>query len=629
MDSRMLQYYNRELHVIRELAAEFAKLYPKVAGRLSLDEFECVDPYVERLLEGFAFLTARVRIKLDAEHAELTQHLLNVVYPNYLAPLPSMAVVKLTPDTRQSSLTEGHVVPRHTVLRSQLGKGDQTACEYRTAHEVTLWPLELVDAGYFSRTAAAIDLPAQVRNVKATIRLTLSSGGIPLRKLAIDTLPIWICGNEQLPMAVYEQLLADTRAIVVRPVGAPESSTTRQVVLPPSQLTTRGFAESDAVLPPVSQAFRGYRLLQEYFAFPQRFMFVQLGGLRQALADTDASRFEIIFALDRSTDGLDGRVGKANFQLFCTPAINLFPKVTDRIFLNDSDHEHHVIPDRTRPLDFEVHSVRRVTGYGADDRNGQPFFPFFAAFDAIEETGGAAAYFTTSSQVRRLSDREKRMGSRSSYLGSEVFLSLVDARQAPYRGTLRQLRIEALCTNRDLPLQMPLGVGDSDFSLGVAAPILNTRCVAGPTAPLPSRAWESGSLLWKLVGSLTLNYLSLTDLPDGRGAMAIRDMLSLFTPDNDVVMHRQIEGIRSIRSQRIVRRISGEGPITFGRGLEIGVTMDESAFDGSGPFLLASVLKEFFAKYVSINSFAETVLFGSNRGEIKRWPAIIGSRALM
>jgi type VI secretion system protein ImpG len=315
--------------------------------------------------------------------------------------------------------------------------------------------------------------------------------------------------------------------------------------------------------------------------------------------------------------------------LYCAPAINLFPKVTDRIHLNDHDNEHHVVPDRTRPLDFEIHSIKRVTGYGAEDREGQSFHPFYASFDVTEDAGNLPAYFTTNRQTRRLSDREKRVGSRSSYLGDDVFLSLVDTNQAPYRHDLRQLRVEALCTNRDLPLQMPLAVGETDFSLNISAPILNVRCVSGPTKPIASRANRPGNLLWQLVGSLTLNYLSLSDLPDGRGAMAIRDLLTLFVPSNDAVMHRQAQGVRSVRTKRIVRRVPGTGPITFGRGLEVAVTMDESAFDGSGPFLLGSVLKEFFAKYVSMNSFAETVLLGVTRGEIKRWPAIIGSRSLL
>lgn len=626
MDPRQLQYYNRELQHLRELGAEFSKMYPKVAGRLSLDEFECIDPYVERLLEGFAFLTSRIKIKLDAEHAQLTQHLLDIAYPNYLAPLPSMVIAKFRPDFRQAGLDEGYPIPKQTSLRGQMGRGEQTACEYRTAHDVTLWPLDLVEAGYFSRSAAAVGLPPQIRDVKATIRITLSSGGIPMNKLAIDELPIWISGTEQIPMTLYEQIFANSRAVVIRPAGG---SPAWQKVLPGTSLATVGFSNDEALLPPVSQSFQGYRLIQEYFAFPPRFQFVKLTGLRQALAQADGDRIEIIFALDKAAEGLDGRVSSNNFTLFCTPAINLFPKVADRIYLNPADHEHQVIPDRTRPLDLEVFSVRRVTGFGADDRQGQAFLPFYASFDMADQTNEAQSYFTPRRVPRNLSDREKRFGARSSYLGDDVYLSLVDPSEAPYRHDLKQLRIETLCTNRDLPLEMPLGVGKSDFTLGIGAPVETIRCVAGPSTPLPSRANQPGSLLWRLVGSLTLNYLSLTDLPDERGAMALRDLLGLFVAENDVVMRRQIEGVRSIRSRRVVRRVPVPGPITFARGLEIGVTMDETAFDGSGPYLLASVLKEFFAKYVSINSFAETALYGSNNGEIKRWPAVMGSRALL
>lgn len=627
MHPRLLHYYNSELQHLRELGAEFARQYPKVAGRLSLDEFECADPYVERLLEGFAFLTSRIRLKLDAEYPELTQHLLDVIYPHYLAPLPSMALVCLQPDMQQASLVEGHRIPRHTVLRGMMGRGDQTACEYRTAHDVTLWPLEVVEAGYFSRSAAAVDLPTQVRDVKATIRITLQSRGVPLRKLPLRELPLLISGSEQLPMKLYEQILANTQAIVIRPAGA---NPAWQRVLPAASVVPHGFGPDEALLPPVSQSFQGYRLLQEYFAFPQRFMFIQLTGLSDALSHADTDRIEIVLALGKATDGLDGRVGKSNFSLHCTPVINLFPKVTDRIHLNDHDHEHQVIPDRTRPIDFEVFSVQRVTGYGFEDREGQVFSPFYASFDVEEERGQTSqAYFTTSRQTRHLSSREKRLGPRSNYLGDDLYLSLVDANQAPYRHDLRQLRVETLCTNRDLPLQLPLGMGETDFSLNVSAPVQSVRCVAGPTPPWPSRASQPGNLLWQLVGSLTLNYLSLSDVSDGRGAMAIRDLLKLFVAENDPVMQRQVQGIQSIRSRRVVRRVPSPGPITFGRGLEISLLMDESAFDGSGPFLLASVLSHFFSKYVSINSFAETVFVSTTRGEVKRWPAKIGSRTLL
>ncbi|TWU23431.1 hypothetical protein Pla52o_29670 [Novipirellula galeiformis] len=627
MDPRLLSYYNTELQHLREMGAEFAKQYPKVAGRLSLDEFECADPYVERLLEGFAFLTSRIQLKLDAEHADLTGHLLDVVYPNYLAPLPSMTMVRLQPDMQQASLREGHVIPRQTSLRGLLGRGDQTACEYRTAHETTLWPIELTEAGYFSRSAAAIDLPSQLRDVKASIRLTLKTPGIPFQKLAIDELPIFITGSEHLPMVLYEQILSQTQAVVIRPAG-PKPAWQR--VLHPGSVTAHGFQPAEALLPVSAPSFQGYRLLQEYFAFPQRFMFVMLQGLRDALRTAEEDVIEVIFTLNRSTEGLDGRISASNFALFCTPAINLFPKVTDRIHLNDHDHEHHVVPDRTRSLDYEVFSVEKVTGYGAQDREGQDFHPFYASFDVEDESpSSAASYFTTRRRPRLLSSRERRLGSRSSYLGDDVFLSLVDADQSPYRHDLRQLRVQTLCTNRDLPLQMPLGVGETDFSLTIGAPVSSVICVAGPSRPVPSRSHESGNLLWQLVSSLTLNYLSLSDLPDGRGAMAIRDLLKLFVVPHDTVMQRQVEGVRSIRSERVVRRVPLPGPTTFARGLKIDLQMDESAFDGSGPFLLASVLKEFFAKYVTMNSFAETVFHSTTRGEIKRWPAKIGTRPLM
>jgi len=627
MDPRLVQYYNTELQHLREMGAEFARQYPKVAGRLALEEFDCADPYVERLLEGFAFLTSRVQLKLDSEYPTLTQHLLDVVFPNYLAPLPSMVMARFRPDPRQSSLQEGHLIPRHTTLRGAMGRGDQTACEYRTAHDVTLWPITLTDAGYFSRSAAAIDLPTNISNVKATIRLTLSTPDIPFQELPIDQLPFFVAGSEQLPMMLYEQILSNTVAIVVRPAGGAGNWTS---VLRPDHVHATGFSSDECLLPATTASFEGYRLLQEYFAFPERFMILALHGLKQALLRAKESKIEILFALDRATNELDGRVAASNFSLYCTPAINLFPKVTDRIHLNDRDHEHHVVPDRTRPQDFEVFSVHKVTGYGAEDREGQVFHPFYASSDLSEDDDEPpVAYFTTNRRSRLLSEREKRLGTRSSYLGDDFYLSLVDARQSPYRHDLRQLRIESLCTNRDLPLQLPLGVGDSDFSLTISAPVEAVDCLEGPSRPVASRANHRGQLLWQLVSSLTLNYMSLSDLPDGRGAEAIRDLLKLFVSQDQNVMLRQIEGLQSIQSKRVVRRVPMPGPITFARGLEIQLTMDETSFDGSGPFLLASVLKEFFAKYVSINSFSETVLSTTTRGEIKRWPASIGTRPLM
>lgn len=211
MDPRLLKYYNAELQHFREMSGEFAAEFPKVAGRLGLDSFECADPYVERLIEGFAFLAARVRLKVDAEFPRFTRHMLQLAYPHYLAPTPSMAVVRFQPTLTEGSLAEGFAVPRGSVMKTLLGKGEQTPCEYRTAHDVVLWPLELADAEYIGSTAAVSALGVtELQGVRAAIRLRLkAAGGLTFDKLALDALPLYLRGSNELPVQIYEQLIAN------------------------------------------------------------------------------------------------------------------------------------------------------------------------------------------------------------------------------------------------------------------------------------------------------------------------------------------------------------------------------------------------------------------------------------
>jgi type VI secretion system protein ImpG len=303
--------------------------------------------------------------------------------------------------------------------------------------------------------------------------------------------------------------------------------------------------------------------------------------------------------------------------------INLFPKRADRIHLSDKMTEFHVVPNRTRPIDYEVYQVTGVTGHGVRADEEQPFTPFYSARD-FEKTDGGGAYFTVNRTPRMMSSREKQRGRRSSYGGSEVYLSIVDAKTAPYRSDLRQLSVDTLCTNRDLPIQMGTGRGETDFNLDISAPVVSVRCVSGPTPPRPSNT--EGDTNWRMISHLNLNYLSLLDSPDGKGSTAIRDLLKLYSDLNDLQTQKQIEGVLSVSSRPVRRRIVDGGHIAFARGLEIEMTFDESSFEGSGVFLLGAVMDVFFSKYVSINSFTETVIKTRERGEIMRWPAKSGTR---
>jgi type VI secretion system protein ImpG len=311
-------------------------------------------------------------------------------------------------------------------------------------------------------------------------------------------------------------------------------------------------------------------------------------------------------------------------QLYCTPAINLFRKRSDRVNLTDREAEHVIVPDRMRPLDYEVFSVLSMEGFAADGGSPQPFFPFYAAND-LSRNPGHRSYYVLRRQPHRPSFRARERGARSSYLGHDVFVSLVDADNAPVDASLRQLGLDLLCTNRDLAIAMPVGKRHTDFTIVVNAPVASIRCVVGPTAPRPCRG--DGDYAWRFISHLGLNYLTLTDNSDQQGAAALRELLRLYVPDTaSDGASRQVDALQSVSSTPVVRRLPGAGPVCAGRGLQVAVTIDETPFHGGGGILLGAVLDQFFAKYVSINSFTETVLRSPDRGEIMRWPMQLGRR---
>lgn len=622
MDPKFLKYYNQELQFMREMGGEFAQEFPKIAGRLGLDSFECADPYVERLLEGFAFLAARVQLKIDSEFPRFTQHLLSMIYPHYLAPIPSIAMVQFEPDLTEGSLVDGFVMPRQSSLKSLLGKDDQTPCEYRTTHEVTLWPLELYEANYVSGSGSVASLGlSDIPDVKAAIRICLkSTAGLNFDQLSLTSLPLFIRGSGELPMRIYEQIIGNCAGIVVRPKTKFPEPLCAGKHLSKNKIQSGGFDDIDAILPYTKRSFEGYRLLQEYFAFYERFLFFNINGLDEAIKECSGNELEIIILLERSEPQLESIINKENFSLFCTPAVNLFPKRADRIHLTTNQTEYHVIPDRTRPIDFEVHSIQGISGFGTSTESEQSFTPFYAADNSVNHEN--MAYFTHYREPRMFSARQRIHGPPSSYMGSEVFVSLVDGNEAPYSSKLRQLGVDLWCTNRDLPLHMPVGKGKTDFTMESSSPVVSVRCIAGPTKPKP--AHSPSSVSWDLISHLSLNYLSLLNNNDGKGAEALRDLLRLYSDENDVSLNKQINGLLSVESRAIIRRIPVPGPMAMARGVEITLEFEEAAFEGVGIFLLGAVLEQFLARYVAINSFTQTVIRSSSRGEIMRWPVRIG-----
>jgi type VI secretion system protein ImpG len=640
------------------MGAEFAREFPKIAGRLGLEGFNCADPFVERLLEGVAFLTARVHLKLDSEFPRFTQSLLETVYPHYLAPTPSMALLQFQPVLDEQALGQGYKIPRLTQVRSLIGKGDSTPCVYTTGHEVTLWPLNIVEAKYHTRDLAALEIPQktlQASGVKAGIRIRLqTTAGLKFNQLGADRLQFYINGTQDVQSRIYEQIIGHTVGAIIQPTMKPAKwreviGTGQTAQGPNTPVTAVGFDDNEALLPYGPRSFQGYRLLQEYFAFPQRYCFFEVGGregLNKAFMRGPENTLDLILLLNSADLNLENTLEASHFKLFCTPAVNLFPANADRIHVTEKLSDFQVIPDRTRPLDFEVYNIQKVVGIGAGNEQLQEFSPFYRARDA--EEGGA--YYTINRMPRTASAKEQRFGSRTRYPGSETYISLVDAKNAPYKTDVKQLAVSVYCTNRDLPLTVPIGRGDTDFTMEAGAPISAIKSLTGqPTAPRPSYA--EGDTAWRIISHLSLNYLSLVDAPPStdahgnvrdQGAIALRDLLRLYTgplesrvpgstgPGADAAefsaIKRQVEGVKHIASRQVIRRVNKPGPISFARGLEVSVSFDEVNFEGTGVFLLGAVLDRFFAKYVSINSFTEMVVRTIERGEVMRWPARLGQR---
>lgn len=625
MDARLLSYYNRELRFMREMGAEFAEEFPKIAGRLGLDGFDCTDPYVERLLEGFAFLAARVQLKVDSQFPVFTQHLLEVVYPNYTSPTPAMTIAQFVPDPSEGDLSSGFKIERGAILKGKLGKDHKTRCEFRTAQDVALWPVEISGAEYFATRGAVATLNVpEPPGVKAGIRLRVKTlGEVELEDLALDELTVYLRGSEELPGQLYEQLIGNNLGFVVRSTAAPGAW---QEVRTHESIAQVGFDDSESLLPADPREFHGYRMLHEYFAFPRRFLFVQFRDLLSAVRKCKGNEFEIIVLLDRSNTGLERLLDPSQFALHCTPAVNLFERRADRIHIDPKAPDYHVVPDRTRPMDYEVYSVLTVAGYGKSGDKERDFVPFYSMKDRGYKSRGNA-YFSVQRQPRLLSERQKRYGSRTSYLGSEVYIGLVDESEAPYSSELRQLAITTLCTNRDLPMLMPIGEGTSDFTLQGGAPVAGVKCLEAPSRP--SIVATDGSAPWRLISHLSLNYLSLLDSSEIERGSAMREMLGLYANLSDPARRKQIEGLLGCVGKSVVRRMPVAGPISFGRGLQIEVTMDDSAFEGIGVFLLGAVLERFFAKYTSINSFTETLVTSSERGPVMKWPARSGIRHVL
>ncbi len=598
MDS-LLPYYERELTYLRRLSHDFANRYPKVAGRLLLSGETCEDPHIERLIESFAFLTGRIHKKLDDDFPEITDSLLQVVYPQYLRPFPSASIACFNCSTAAAQLTGPARIARHTMLNTRPVKG--VACRFQSAYDVDIWPVRVDKASCENAFDASGLRAGLARSVNSVLRMDLASISeqAGMDALALGKIRFFLNGEPSVVALIREAIFSKAIGIWVTHAGGSE-----KIELPLTAIQPVGFAEDETLIEQDARSHRAYLLLLEYFAFPDKFNFfdLDLSGLAGRLP-AQTRNIEIRIGLGRvdsdyASANLLDRISKDNFVLGCTPVVNLFSKKAEPIRITGLATAYPVIVDSRRPRAFDVYDIRRVAKVQQNDEAQEinEFRPFYSLRHG-EAHDGPARYWHAS---------YVDSAEATSY---SMEISLVDSTLDPQRSETNTLSLDLLCTNRDLPAQLPFGLVDGDLFIEGGTIAKSIQFLRKPTQTFQFPRGRGAQ--WRLISHLSLNHLSLS----GQGVDAIKEILTLYDITRSSQNSRQVSGIVSIEQSTAMTRIAGNPFPTFARGIGIRLVVDESHYAGIGLFMFAQILDHFFGLYVQTNSFTQLTVISKQSGQ--------------
>lgn len=644
MNRAFLEAYNRELGLLYEGAKEFAEDFPGIAERLGGLTQDNLDPAVAGLLEGAAFMAARVQLKLDSEFQTFTHELLDQLLPNFLAPTPSALMVQAEPVYADEELEKGKVFPAGSYLDARyVDREQRISCRFRLSAPLVLWPLRIEAARAISGPTAfqALGLDVGPGTQGGFILSFLrpsptdkTKPGKVVSGIRADHLDIYLNGDLGEAVGIYEHLFKDVLRVTVRYLN--QRGDPVFLRLDPACIEPVGFDADESLFPEDTRVFHGFAMLREQFLFPQKFLGFRLTGLQRILPAIASARFEVLIETDALRPNLVARTGADHFRLFAAPAVNLFEENCSQVKLDSLRHEYLVQADSSPASHYEVHRVREVFAYYAGVQTKVPVHPLYGiAADVMQPR--EALYFTARKKPRRLTAKERRFGKSQGYTGTETFITLYEPGHIDSKDRVKRLQVKLLCSNRHLPAFLPIAQGGADFRMNDDT-TLALRCIAGPTVPkesvleleegAPHRATQ-GPVYWRLISLLSLSFLGIDNRGSRDQAAGLRELLTLFTDVSSTVTERQLAGIRSVSSRPVVRTIRRAGGFHAARGTEITVTFDERAFEGSGIFLIGAVLDRFMAEYASVNSFTQLVIRSEQRGMVKTFAPRTGQGPLL
>lgn len=640
------------------MGKEFAAQYPKIASRLALDTTDIPDPYVERLLEGVSFLTARTQLKLDAEYPRFVQRILEVVYPDFINQKPAAAIVNLEP-TNQYNADVINLLERGKILRSLPIDEFKVSCPFSVTKTTEILPLRIEKAkytdsiGYLPNTLPALKQSSS-KKVQSALRLDFSLS-VPgaCSEMLPDELSIFLGTELSKSSSLLFLLASECVGVVCHSYENP-----KQWYYPlPTTPEHRGFREDEALSFNLDKSVSAFRIMQEYSCLPEKFLFISQKNIKQAIQQAEKQGhlpkvpehleeivndkgvnkkiityrkryFSLSFLFSNKIPELTELIGVDDFSVNAVPVVNLFRKKSSRFPVNIQDQEHHVVIDRTQPLNYEVYAIEQVKGFDTNNLQTVVFSPMYKAPDIglFPEAQTQHDYFSARRADRVPSENSAKNGFRSSYLGSEVFLSLANNQNYAFNSNVQHLSVDAWCTSRDLPLIMPRD-GESDFLIEGFLPVKSIKLISKLTRP--QEAVSEDRTLWSFLNQLSLNYLSLLNTDKEDAPVALKELLTVFVSSESDLLKKQIESIIRVETSiinKVVRHYGVAAPI---RGINITVTLDEAQLGGVHPFLFGSVLNHYFRRLVSINSFVQLRIDTLQQGHIATWPSEIGERMII
>jgi type VI secretion system protein ImpG len=591
-DTGLKDYYEQELRYLRELGKEFAEQHGEVAQSLRMEGGQTTDPHVERLLEGFAFLAARIHRRIDDDFSEISQALLNIVYPHYLRPIPSTSVVQMEVDPDQA-ISSGLILEAGQTLVSPPTKEGGVRCRFRTCYPVKLWPLRVIQATW--QSPHGLNFGSRGKEIAAVLAVRLEcTGGLRFDEIQVDRLRFYLDGDLPLMSTLYEILDNNCSEVLFRD---PQNTDLATVAIPGSRLTPVGFQEEEGILPLPRNSFLGYRILQEYFTFPQKFLFLDLSGMDPVFHGGFGSEVEILFLVSpfsgsERQEALERGVTRDTLRLGCTPVVNLFETESEPIRLTQRRAEHLLrAKGATREFAPEIFSVDQVEAVVGTEVKRVQLEPFFS-YRHQGDDGSPSVFWTH----RRFPSTWLEDGA------TDVSLSFVDPRGDTLHPEFPSVAARLTCFNGTLPSKLPIG-SDHDFHVegGEGSALTKIVSLIHPTAP--AHPPLGSSTFWRIVSHFSLNYLSLVE---GDGA-PLRELLSLYNYLNPELGEKHIQGIAGVSSEPTFARVRGEHGLSFARGRKVTLEFDQDRFSGGALYLFACVLERFLGMYSSINSFSQMV----------------------